>query len=304
MSDKPIFIGVIGNCYFDEIYRVDKFPELDDKITAFDMQVSLGGSATNVSAGLAKLKMHPRLISAIGNDKAGENIKEELKSRNIDSSYLTKRKGQTGRTIILLENNKSSTKIGYPGVCGDLQEALKFTKSVDETFDIIHMASIKISTAKMVIQNNFSTQLTLDFGARTLEASNEEILEFLPKINLAFFNRNVFKRLYPKSKLDLDGINAIEFPCNVVITAGKEGLFAKIDGKSHFQSIYKTKVVDTTGAGDAAAAAILWGYLNNKDWETNLKYGAAAAAIKLQTFGASNGHPTIEQLEKFITTKK
>ncbi|MFV2016733.1 MAG: carbohydrate kinase family protein, partial [Candidatus Heimdallarchaeota archaeon] len=270
---KPIFIGVIGNCYFDEIYRVDKFPEPDDKITAFDMQVSLGGSATNVSAGLAKLKLYPRLISAIGNDTAGENIQTELKSRKIDASYLSKMSGQTGRTIILLENNKTSTKIGYPGVCSDLKKALKFTKSVDEIFDIIHMASIRIDTAEMVMQNNFSRQLTLDFGARTLEASNKEIMDFLPKIDLAFFNRNVFKRLYPNYQLDLESIDNIEFPCNVVITAGEDGLFAKIDDKAYFQPIYKVKVVDTTGAGDAAAAAILWGFLNQKDWTENLKYG-------------------------------
>ncbi|MCE7735196.1 MAG: carbohydrate kinase family protein [Candidatus Heimdallarchaeota archaeon] len=301
---KPIFIGVIGNCYFDEIYLVDKFPEPDDKITAFDMQVSLGGSATNVSAGLAKLKLHPRLISAIGNDTAGETIQSELKLRRIDPTYLARMKGQTGRTIILLENNKTSTKIGYPGVCGDLKKALNFTKSMDEIFDIIHMASISIDTAEMVIKNNFSTQLTLDFGARTLEATNEEIMNFLPKINLVFFNRNVFKRLYPKSKLDIESIKKLDFPCNVVITAGDSGLFAKIDGKTYFQPIYKVKVVDTTGAGDAAAAAILWGFLNKKKWDDNLKYGAAAAAIKLQTFGASNGHPTKEKIEKFIKSNK
>lgn len=301
---KPLFIGVIGNCYFDEIYRVDKFPEPDDKITAFDMKVSLGGSATNVSAGLAKLKLHPRLISAIGNDSAGENIRSELKSRKIDPSYLSRMKGQTGRTIILLEKDKTSTKIGYPGVCSDLKEALKFTKSVDEIFDIIHMASIRIDTAEMVMKNNFSQLLTLDFGARTLEASNEEIMEFLPKINLAFLNRNVFKRLYPKFKLEIADLEKIDFPCNVVITAGDTGLFAKIDGITYYQPIFKVKVVDTTGAGDAAAAVILWGYMNKKDWSENLKFGAAAAAIKLQTFGASNGHPTLEQVEKFISKNK
>lgn len=301
---KSIFIGVIGNCYFDEIYRIDKFPKQDDKITATDMEVSLGGSATNVSAGLSKLGLYPRLISAIGNDTAGKNIPDELKARRIDASYLTKMKGQTGRTIILLEKNKSSTKIGYPGVCGDLKEALKFTKSMDETFDIIHMASVKIDTAEMVIKNNFSRQFTLDFGARTLEAANEEILEFLPKIDLAFFNRNVFKKLYPNALLNTKSIESIEFPCNTIITAGNEGIFAKIEGKTYFQPIFQVKVVDTTGAGDAAAAAILWGFTNDKDWELILEYAAAAAALKLQTFGASNGHASIEQIEKFIKKNK
>ena len=280
--------------------ELKKFPEPDDKITAFDMQVSLGGSATNVSAGLARLKLHPRLISAIGNDTAGENIKSELKIRKIDPSYLSKLKGQTGRTIILLEDNKTSTKIGYPGVCDNLKEALKFTKSVDEIFDLIHMASIRIDTAEMVLQNNFTKQLTLDFGARTLEASDEEILSFLPKINLGFFNRNVFKRLYPDVPLSLDDIHKIDFPCNIIITAGEQGIFAKIDGKTYFQPIYDVKVVDTTGAGDAAAAIILWGFLRGESWEKTLSYAAAAAALKLQNFGASNGHATIEQIERFI----
>ncbi|OLS23878.1 MAG: putative sugar kinase [Candidatus Heimdallarchaeota archaeon LC_2] len=295
-----IFIGVIGNCYFDEIYRIDKFPAPDDKITALDMNVSLGGSATNVSAGLSKLGLYPRLISAIGNDTAGKNITDELKERRIDSSYLTKMRGQTGRTIILLDENKSSTKIGYPGVCEDLKKALKFTKSMDETFDIIHMASIRIDTAEMVINNNFSRQFTLDFGARTLEATDEEIFEFLSKIDLAFFNRNVFKRLYPNTTLEIKNIEKIDFPCNIVITAGSEGIYAKIDGKTYFQPIFPVKAVDTTGAGDAAAAVILWGYINKKDWELIIKYAAAAAALKLKTFGASNGHPSIEQIEKFI----
>lgn len=303
-NPSDLKIGIVGNCYFDEVYILERFPQPDDKVTAIDLKVNLGGSATNTAVGLAKLGIKPILISAIGNDKSGNLIYDELTIRNIDPSYLIKTDGQTGRTIILLDEKKTSTKIGFPGASAKLIHGLENSDVMDIEFDLIHLASVDLETASFIAKHANYRFLTLDFGARTLQASDDEINAFLPKLNIAFLNRNVFHRLYPNSKLEVQDLKELELPCNIVLTAGPKGMFSKVNGEVFYQGIYDVEVVDTTGAGDAAASAILWGTLLEKKWDDILKIASALAAIKIGTYGASNGHPTMEQINTFLENRE
>ncbi|MHA2503016.1 MAG: carbohydrate kinase family protein, partial [Candidatus Kariarchaeaceae archaeon] len=119
-------IAVIGNCYFDEIYSIDEFPEKDTKSIATSLKISLGGSATNTAAGLAALGVSTYLFTALGDDPDALRLFKKVRKKGILTQYITHLKGKSGRTIILLDKSKSSTKIGYQGVCSDLSESLMY----------------------------------------------------------------------------------------------------------------------------------------------------------------------------------
>jgi sugar/nucleoside kinase (ribokinase family) len=57
---------------------------------------------------------------------------------------------------------------------------------------------------------------------------------------------------------------------------------------------------DTTGAGDAFHAGLLYGFLVGEDIETSLKLGNAVAAMKCSALGARPALPTKEKLAEFI----
>jgi sugar/nucleoside kinase (ribokinase family) len=65
-------------------------------------------------------------------------------------------------------------------------------------------------------------------------------------------------------------------------------------------------VRDTTGAGDAFAAAVVSSFLRTSasprtvDWWSAVTLGCAAAALKIQHLGARNGLPTRSVLSQFM----
>lgn len=64
---------------------------------------------------------------------------------------------------------------------------------------------------------------------------------------------------------------------------------------------YSKKVVDTTGAGDTFAANFLVSLLSGNGVVDSIRFGIAAATIKIGKNGAQSGMPTAEELEAFLS---
>jgi ribokinase len=88
----------------------------------------------------------------------------------------------------------------------------------------------------------------------------------------------------------------------LVIKQGSRGVFI-YDGK-HYSMIpaYRAdKVVDTTAAGDAFTAAMVYEYLESGgDIVLSAKYGAAAGAVAISRNGAASSVPTSSEIMDFI----
>src|SRR3990167_2005015 len=61
---------------------------LGDKITISDVEFSIGGTAANVAAGLAKTGHKTAIISAVGSDNAGGDVKSKLSAKNVSTSSI------------------------------------------------------------------------------------------------------------------------------------------------------------------------------------------------------------------------
>ncbi|WP_457555037.1 carbohydrate kinase family protein [Candidatus Pyrohabitans sp.] len=86
----------------------------------------------------------------------------------------------------------------------------------------------------------------------------------------------------------------------VVVTLGEEGcVIASGSGRIRVPAL-KTKVVDTTGAGDAFATGFLYGLLKGYDLETCRKLGNFVAARCIAKVGARAGLPTKREVEEFL----
>ena len=65
------------------------------------------------------------------------------------------------------------------------------------------------------------------------------------------------------------------------------------------------KVVDTTGAGDTFTAAMTLEYLSNGgNIMGAVNFGAAAAAISVSRRGGSTSVPTLDEVRRFIESRK
>jgi adenosine kinase len=85
----------------------------------------------------------------------------------------------------------------------------------------------------------------------------------------------------------------------LIVTLGAKGSMIHTRNKTHKIPTVKPKTVaDPTGCGDAYRAGLLYGLLNDLDWETTGRIASLMGSIKIEHHGTQNHAFTREQFKK------
>ncbi|MBO8160378.1 MAG: carbohydrate kinase [Thermosipho sp. (in: Bacteria)] len=276
--------------------------------TSTNFSKKLGGSPLNIAINLSQLGVESRIISRIGSDPFGFFILESLKKYNIDTS-LIQTDNEHNTTLVFVSKSKHTPDFFV------VRGADRFFNLPDIDFkgvDYLHLSCWTITHEK-----NFENTMKL-----IKKAKNSGV-----KIG---FDPNCRKKIFCDKKLDIDKIfevlnntfiikpslddaheifgplpeeRYIELLHNfgikyVILTLGKKGALVS-DGNiiKHFPPL-KTKVVDSTGAGDAFWSGVYFGLLNNWSIFKSSKLGIYLASIVLQETGAIVNFNNIKQYIK------
>lgn len=246
-----------------------------------------GGVARNIAAYLADLGADVRLVSRLGEDAAGTALLHDLAQRHIDSAHVARsRTAATARYWAVLEP------------AGELALGLADMAVLDEIDPRALDAAARLPAAAWFLDANLPEACIdhlLDHPCRpellaadTVSVSKAgKLAGRLAAVDLLFTNAAeaaVLVGAADAAALVLAGAGA------VVIGRGAAGLdVADASGSRHLPVLASAVgVKDVTGAGDALAAATLWGRLSGLDLFTAARLGrlAAAAVITESTFFA------------------
>ena len=89
-------------------------------------------------------------------------------------------------------------------------------------------------------------------------------------------------------------------PRIALIKLGDQGLFVKSEKEQHELRAHPVVPVDTTGAGDAACAGFLYGYLREWDLKRCAQLANAVGALTVQSMGGAEAIASIEDVMAFI----
>ncbi len=87
-----------------------------------------------------------------------------------------------------------------------------------------------------------------------------------------------------------------------ILTDGGTGLFVGVPGEGarFYPSFPAPLVVDSTGAGDVFRAGVLYGLDRGQAFPEALRFGSAAASLKVGTLGANEGIPTVAEVAAHV----
>ena len=89
------------------------------------------------------------------------------------------------------------------------------------------------------------------------------------------------------------------FPGKItVVTLGKKGACLAAEGRLIEETIFKTKTVDATGAGDAFSVGLIAGLSWGKNLKESLRLAMITSGLAVSKLGAKTGLPTKKQLLK------
>ena len=239
-----------------------------------------GGCSLNVSVYIRQLGGNSAYIGAVGQDKNGEFLKNELQKRKVDISHLHVLKGNTAVTRIRLIDN-DRIFCGYDeGVLSQNyidEEDIQFIRSMD----FMHTSAYGNCQEFLKYVKNDVT-IIYDF-AYMLEKEN--ISSVLPNIHYGFFSYNQdddFIRDYLKKSWKM-GEGTLKL---LVVTLGSRGSLSYDGSEFYIHRIDPVEAVDTMGAGDSFIAGFMIGLSCGKNYRECMEIGSRKAKETVLCKGA------------------
>lgn len=302
-------ILVIGSSNMDLSMNMYKLPEpgetvCDDGGVAY----TPGGKGANAAVALKRLGADTVFCTKLGQDVHGQRLYGYFKDMGLDTSYIkVDMDNPTGFAAVLKENGGQNRIIYYPGANSFItRENLldAFGSSPDAVY-INFEVSFDVALQAAEIASSRGIPIFIDAAP----ADKEYQLERLPEIEIFSPNETETERYTGILPMGADSSLRAALAlyrrvrCKyLVIKQGSRGAFI-YDGK-HYSMIpaYRAdKVVDTTAAGDAFTAAMVYEYLESGgDIVLSAKYGAAAGAVAISRSGAASSVPSSSEIMDFI----
>jgi sugar/nucleoside kinase (ribokinase family) len=123
----------------------------------------------------------------------------------------------------------------------------------------------------------------------------EDFLAYVDIVKLGMEEKKVFKGTDEEI---LEGLVSMG-PRVAIITQGEGDCLFMSGGKFTSLKSFRTEVKDTTGAGDVFGAAFFSRYLDTKDLIGSIKFGSAAASLKIRYRGPT-GFPSEDEILRLV----
>jgi len=126
--------------------------------------------------------------------------------------------------------------------------------------------------------------------------NGEELLAFIEQASYVCVNDYESQLLQERTGLTIEQIaKRVEA---AIVTRGGEGSIIHVKGQSIDIPVVKASAVqDPTGCGDAYRGGLLYGLMNNLDWEVTRRIAALMGAIKIEHDGTQNHSFTLAEFK-------
>jgi 2-dehydro-3-deoxygluconokinase len=276
--------------------------------------LSFSGDAVNVAISARRLGVKSYVISAVGDDYFGRELKVHLEKEGVKTDSLTVIKdGYTGLYFITLLGGGDHV-FTYYRKGSSAGRLVISTSQLDRirSAEIFHFSGIAQAIGKVARKSvlkaartakNAGLTVSYDINYRpklwdrsTAADAFEEVSEYVDTI---FVSTEDWHLLYGKKKSAQQVATELRnrgFE-TVVVKDGSRGSFGIANGNKVSQETFSVDAVDATGAGDAYDAGFLCGTVRGLDFHSAMRYASMNAALKCTRKGGIRGLPTKTQLE-------
>jgi len=268
-----------------------------------------GGAPMNVTYHLTKLGRTATLISRIGADERGTELRKVFEGKGIDISNL-----QTD------QNYRTSIVLATPNQAGDM----KYQIVEDVAWDYIERQTgheALVAGARYFVFGSLATRCevsrntlfelmeipvrkVLDINLRA-PFINKDCLEYqLGKAQVLKMNEEELVMVsgwYSNTRRFEDKIKVLQDRFQIetiIVTCGAKGAIVNYDHRFYYHNGFKVNVADTIGSGDSFLAAFLSKFIADRNVESALAFGCTVGAFVATQEGGCPEY-TPEDIEHF-----
>jgi len=257
---------------------------------------SSGGSAANSCAAAASIGARVAFIGQVANDQLGQVFGHDIRAAGVAFDTPPAQGGPpTARCLILVTPDAQRTMCTYLGACVNLSEAAIVPERVQESavtylegylFDPPAAQAAFRTAARLAHEAGRLVSLSLSdpFCVDRHRAAFHTLVR--DEVDILFANEAEILSLYQLDRFE-DAMAAVRAETRVAcLTRSEKGSVIVTPEHTIEIAAEPTRVIDTTGAGDAYAAGFLAGYTKGKALAACGKMAAIAAAEAISHVGA------------------
>lgn len=253
-----------------------------------------GGTARNVAENLARLGADVLLISAVGDDQTGRMLTSQTAASGVNVDHLLVADGKNTGSYIAFLDDGGLLSVALDDVRVMEEVSASYLYRNRKLFRDACMIMIDGSLDPAAIET--AIRLALQYKvpicadpssarlAHKLRPHLNDIHMVVPnEVEAAALCEIDFAGYDPDASLEVALLLTRAGVRSAIVTLSDFGLvYATSEGTGYIPARY-SKMVDSTGTGDAVTAAIIFGIINDLPATESIRLGAAAASLTLQS---------------------
>ena len=267
------------------------------------VRMSLGGVGRNIAHNLSLLGVDVRLLTAFGDDMNAQRIAASCGELGIDISQCLTVTGGATSTYLFIADEKGDMALAVSD--------MEIYRHVTPAF--LSARSKLLQNAQLIIVDTNIPSESIAWLADNIKlpifadpvstAKAEKLRGVLGKLHTLKPNRLEAELLSGVSITDQAGLDKA---VDVLLDTGLRRVFVSLGGDGvyaadHQQRLHMPccpgRMVNTTGCGDAAMAAIAWAYLEGTGLEDTARAAMAAGAIAMESGETINSNLSAQGLK-------
>ncbi len=287
---KPALI--IGSTCVDIIINLERLPMMGEDVQPISQTLTLGGCAFNVASTMRSLGANHTLISPVGTGIYGDFIAKRLKALGLPITVRLP-EGENGCCYCFVDAHGERTFITQRGIEYTFQKTWMESYQ-SENYEYVYISGLEIEEKTGVqmieyLEKNPKLKVFFAVGPRC------HLIEERKRKRI--YERNPVLHLNEQEALLLSGQNNYKDAATtlhsktknmVVITLAERGCYCLTKEKNelHIPASNVTNIVDSIGAGDSHAGALLSCLIKDIPLEQGLILANKVAATTLTVPGA------------------
>jgi sugar/nucleoside kinase (ribokinase family) len=254
-----------------------------------------GGSAANTIVGLAEFGGKAAFVGKVASDAIGDFFLNDMRALGVDYRVTRAASGQTGTCAVLITPDAQRTMLTNLAVStclapSDIDEAMiaKSKYVYVEGYLLTGESTKQAAYRAMSLAKSLGVKVAFTASDPFLiNLLRDEIWELITgPVDLFFCNEEEAKSLTGKSDPVQCAAMIHEHAENVAMTLGAKGSILMHGGETIPVEGVAVDAIDTTGAGDMYAGALLYGITSGMTWHQAGHLASHAAARVVAQLGA------------------